>query len=182
MTILPEIEILRTGSFVGMGGHSVEIGATELAEIAGGYDNRAHSAPVVIGHPETNGPAYGVVAALRIVGDRLRATVDRIDPGFRDLVRAGRYTKISASLFKPSSPGNPKPGRWHLRHVGFLGAMAPAVKGLQAVALAERQRVPVDDPIALAELAMAHADCLAAVGIHLTAAEAVRSVLQESTP
>ena len=48
-------------------------------------------------------------------------------------MRAGRYKKLSASLYSPSSPANPRPGTWYLRHVGFLGAQPPAIKGLAPV-------------------------------------------------
>lgn len=49
------------------------------------------------------------------------------------MVRAGRYKKLSASLYAPDSPANPSPGAWYLRHVGFLGAQPPAIKGLAPV-------------------------------------------------
>ncbi|OIO04834.1 MAG: hypothetical protein AUJ49_02085, partial [Desulfovibrionaceae bacterium CG1_02_65_16] len=47
-----------------------------------------------------------------------------------------RFKKISASFYLPDSPANPAPGVFYLRHVGFLGAAAPAVKGLKPVAFA----------------------------------------------
>lgn len=59
------------------------------------------------------------------------ADFEDIDPAFSDLVKAKRYRKISASFFKPDAPNNPNMGRWSPKHVGFLGAAAPAVKGLK---------------------------------------------------
>lgn len=174
MTLTPEVEILRTGSFVGVGGDPVVIGAADLADIAASYDPALDQAPIVIGHPQMNGPAHGWVRALRIVGDRLRATIERLDPGFRDLVRAGRYAKISASLYRPGTPGSPRPGHWYLRHVGFLGAHPPAVKGLAPAMLAEGVSAISIDPVALAAQANAYAERMAAIGINITAAEAVR--------
>ena len=53
------------------------------------------------------------------------------------MVAAGRFKKRSASFYTPDSPNNPKPGVYYLRHVGFLGAQPPAVKGLKEVAFAE---------------------------------------------
>lgn len=178
MTSEPEVEILRTGSFVGVGGVPVVIGTTELADIAASYDATRDPAPIVIGHPSANGPAYGWVSALRIVGDRLRATIGRLDPGFRDVVRAGRYAKISASLYRPGTTESPRPGRWYLRHVGFLGAHPPAVKGLAPAMLAEGVSATPIDPVALAGLANAYADRMAAAGMKITAAEAVRRVIK----
>ena len=40
---------------------------------------------------------------------------------------------MSISLFLPKSSANPKPGKLYLKHVGFLGAAAPAVPGLKPV-------------------------------------------------
>lgn len=47
------------------------------------------------------------------------------------MVSAGRFKKRSASFYRPDSTANPVPGVYYLRHVGFLGAQAPAVKGLK---------------------------------------------------
>ena len=40
------------------------------------------------------------------------------------------FKKRSASFYPPGHPANPTPDRPYLRHVGFLGAQPPAVKGL----------------------------------------------------
>ena len=53
------------------------------------------------------------------------------------MVAAGAFKKISASFYSPSSPQNPVPGVYYLRHVGFLGAQPPAVKGLRNPAFAD---------------------------------------------
>ncbi|WP_372090306.1 hypothetical protein P7L79_12800 [Tistrella mobilis] len=109
----------------------------DLAEIAGAYDPLIHRAPIVIGHPATDDPAWGWVKSLRVVGDRLVAVVEGVDPAFAEAVMAGRYATRSVRLYRPDAASNPTPGRWHLRHVGFLGAEVPAVKGLRPVEFSE---------------------------------------------
>ena len=52
------------------------------------------------------------------------------------MVKAGLYKRVSISAFPPQSAANRKPGRWDLKHVGFLGATAPAVPGLKPVRFA----------------------------------------------
>ena len=42
---------------------------------------------------------------------------------------------------RPNSTNNPVPGVYYLRHVGFLGAQPPAVKGLKDVAFAEEDDI-----------------------------------------
>ena len=111
--------------------------ADELAAMAAAYDPARFAAPLVVGHPQDNTPAYGWVARLVAEGDDLFAEVDAIDPLLADAIRVGMYRKISASLYLPESPANPVPGVLYLRHVGLLGGAAPAVKGLSPVTLSE---------------------------------------------
>lgn len=130
------IEIFRAGRHVAMDGKTYEFSRADIAAIAASYDPAASEAPIVVGHPELHAPAYGWVRGLEAQGDVLVAKVDQVDPAFAELVNAGRFKKVSASLFAAGSPGNPKPDGYYLRHVGFLGATAPAVKGLRDASFA----------------------------------------------
>lgn len=130
------IEVFRTGSFVDMSGNRQDIGEGTLREIAEGYDRDLAPAPVVLGHPETDTPAFGWVESLFVQGGILKATLEETAAEFADMVKAGRYKRVSISMFLPKSPPNPKPGSFYLKHVGFLGAMAPAVPGLKPVKFA----------------------------------------------
>lgn len=136
-----EIELFRPGTFTAMTGQRMNFTSETLKKIADGYDPAVYDAPVVVGHPETNAPAYGWVKGLRMDGDRLKATVHNIDPAFAELVKAGKYRKVSASFYMPDHTNNPTPGKLSLRHVGFLGAQPPAVKGLKPVQFAEGDRL-----------------------------------------
>ncbi|RWR29193.1 peptidase [Sinirhodobacter populi] len=130
------IEIFRAGSFADMTGTTQTIRPENLTEIAGNYDPENHPAPVVIGHPETDAPAFGWVDQLYVEGDVLKAMIKDAAPEFVDMVKAGRYKRVSISLFLPASTANPMPGELYIRHVGFLGAQAPAVPGLKPVKFA----------------------------------------------
>lgn len=68
---------------------------------------------------------------------KLYANFAQVDDDFADLVRKGRYKKVSASFYPPKHPSNPNPNGFYLRHVGFLGAHPPAVKGLAAINFAD---------------------------------------------
>ncbi|WP_368565500.1 hypothetical protein [Pseudoxanthomonas sp. UTMC 1351] len=127
----PPIEILRVGRFVDMHGREHAFTAADLADIAQAYDPAVGQAPLVIGHPETNGPAHGWVQSLRVEGDRLVAVPDQVEAKFAEAVNAGRYKKRSASFYPKNAKNNPTPGKTYLRHVGFLGAAVPAVTGLR---------------------------------------------------
>ncbi len=119
------IEIFRTGKHTDSNGRSGEFPPERLAEIASTYNSRILEeptmlAPVVKGHPKDNAPAYGWVKRLARRGNRLVAFVEDIAADFADEVRQGKYKKISISLYPDMM----------LRHIGFLGAATPAVKGL----------------------------------------------------
>lgn len=86
-----------------------------------------HEPPLVIGHPKDDAPAYGWVADLKKIGNTLFAKFKDVSPGFANAVRAGFFKKRS-SAFYPD-------GR--LKHVAFLGAAPPAVKGLPDLAFRE---------------------------------------------
>ncbi|WP_114922250.1 2-oxoacid:acceptor oxidoreductase [Neisseria elongata] len=130
-------EIFRAGTRTDANGNTVTITEADLAAAAQAYDPKVHEAPIVVGHPKADAPAYGWVKSLGVQNGVLTADFDQVDEGFADLVKAGRYKKVSASFYPPISPNNPKPGIWTLRHVGFLGAQPPAVKGLSAISFAE---------------------------------------------
>lgn len=119
-----------------MQGGVLEFAASDLAATAAAYDPARHEAPIVVGHPALNAPAYGWVGALSAEGDDLVAAPRQVDADFAAMVKAGRFKKISASFFSPNARDNPSPGVWSLRHVGFLGAAPPAVQGLREVAFA----------------------------------------------
>jgi len=113
------------------------ISAPEVADAAAAYDPAVFRAPLVIGHPESNGPLYGSVSRLQAFSGNLFAAVERVADTLKTAVSAGRYKKISSSFFGPDHPDNPRPGRWYLRHIGFLGAGIPAVKGLNPASLSD---------------------------------------------
>lgn len=122
-----------------MSGAVVNLSEADLAACAKAYDPALHEAPLVIGHPKHDAPAYGWVQSLDADKAGLNASPKQVDVQFAELVDKGSFKKISASFYTPDAPNNPVPGVYYLRHVGFLGAQPPAVKGLREVAFAEQE-------------------------------------------
>jgi hypothetical protein len=91
-----------------------------------------------VGHPDADAPAFGWVDSFEYdtKAERLFASLHEIEPAFAELVKAGRYKKVSMAFFSPGQGHNPTPGTWYPKHVGFLGAAAPAVSGLKNAAFA----------------------------------------------
>lgn len=100
-----------------------------------------HEAPIYVGHvsdyPDSRAPSYGWIGKVFRAGDHLKVVASEFADELKDMIRKGMYKKVSAAFYKPDTPGNPTPGKWHLHHLAFLGAVPPAVKGLEAVQLSE---------------------------------------------
>lgn len=131
------LHIFKPGSHVAMSGDSFNFSESDIAATVRAYDPALHEAPLVFGHPKHDAPAGGWVKSLASCSDGLEAVPHEVDPAFAELLASKRYKKISASFYHPDSPNNPAPGVYYLRHVGFLGAQPPAVKGLRPIELAD---------------------------------------------
>lgn len=139
---LAPTEVFRAGTYTDSRGQQVTITVADLAAAVAAYDAEHNPAPAVIGHPTLDAPAYGWLRGLELRGDTLVATeFGDVDPDFAGQVKAGRYRKRSMSFHAPGSTANPKPGIWYPKHVGWLGAAAPAVPGLRDVALADGEEI-----------------------------------------
>ena len=131
---LHAVEIFRAGTRVTADGRALEFGRADLDEIVESFAAaNPDGVPLVIGHPQTHDEAHGWVSKLWRDGDSLYCDCADVSAALRDKIAARRLPNRSASFFPPRHPHNPTPGRWHLRHVGFLGAVAPAVSGLAPV-------------------------------------------------
>jgi hypothetical protein len=130
------IHIFRAGTHRAMNGQELTFTEADIAAMAAAYDPKLHEAPGCVGHPQHDAPAYCWAEKLIAEKDGLWAEIGQVDPAFAEMVDAGRFKKISAAFYPPTDPANPDPGKYYLRHIGFLGAQPPAVKGLRAVAFA----------------------------------------------
>lgn len=122
--LLEGVEIMRTGTHQASSGMKLTFSVADLQALAAAYDPSFHEAPVTVGHPKDNKPSYGWVRSLSVSGNKLLATLDCV-PQFVEALRQGLFRKRSASIY-PDLDGKGQ----YLRHVGFLGAMPPAVKAL----------------------------------------------------
>ena len=104
------IQIFRRGCHQSSNGDFRCFSDGELSSTARAYNPARYRAPVVIGHPASDGPALGYVKALSYREGFLEAVPGQLEPGFVAKVRAGRYRKVSAAFFSPDHPDNPTPG------------------------------------------------------------------------
>ena len=130
---MTRIAIFRPGK------HAPGVTAADAQRAAETYNPAVQEAPVVIGHPATNKPAWGWVKRLEFdkAKNTLFATLKDLDKRFVDAVRKRRFPKMSASFYRAGAPGNPAPAGISFRHLGFTGAAIPAVPGLPEVNFAD---------------------------------------------
>jgi hypothetical protein len=118
-----KFEIFKVGTHTSDKGITKDYSLDDLNFIAQSYNPQEDEAPIVVGHPIDNSPAYGWVSSLEVTEDgKLVADApdEKLHPDFLSAVQEGRYKKRSISLTPEGK----------LRHIGFLGGAAPAVKGL----------------------------------------------------
>lgn len=120
------VEVFSAGRHTDSAGRTKEFTTGDLDRIAHGYDPATHEAPAVVGHPRDNAPAFGWVEGVKREGEKLLAKFKQVVPEFEEMVKSGLFKKRSISLYPDGT----------LRHVGWLGAQPPAVKGLKDVGFA----------------------------------------------
>jgi hypothetical protein len=138
------LQIFKAGTHTAMNGVALSFTEADLKATAAAYDPAKHEAPLVVGHPQHDTPAYGWVGSLAFAGGALEATPVQVNADFSEQVAQGAYKKMSASFYAPDSPNNPVPNVYYLRHIGFLGAQPPAIKGLRSPSFAEGEKGVVD--------------------------------------
>lgn len=131
------IDIFRSGNHTDSQGRAFSFTDADLEAIATQYDPALHEAPIVVGHPKQDAPAYGWIKSVSFQDGHLVAEPQNIEPQFAELVKRRRFSKVSSSFYPPNHPNNPTPGKYYLKHVGFLGATPPAVKGLKSIEFSE---------------------------------------------
>ncbi len=117
------VEIFRGGQQTDSNGRAHD-GNALISRAVSTFNAARHEPPLVVGHPKDNAPAFGWVEKLKTASKAgttvLLGKFKQVVPEFAALAKQGLYKKRSASFYPD--------GR--LRHVGFLGAAPPAVKGL----------------------------------------------------
>lgn len=118
------IEIFKGGTQTDSAGRKHD-GDEVINKIISTFKPSDHEPPIVIGHSKNDAPAYGWVEDLKTEIKNgvkiLSAKFKQVIPAFQDMVKKGLFKKRSISVYPDGS----------LRHVAFLGATPPAVKGLE---------------------------------------------------
>lgn len=133
------LQIFKAGKQTDNRNVTREYTVEQLHEIADSYDFKKHRAPILTGHNE-NQPNKGLIASLKVIGDKLFAIPRNVLAEFKESVNREEWAGLSPRLYHPDDPSNPVPGKWGLRHLAFL--QIPSVKGMDLPTLAEYSEHP----------------------------------------
>ncbi len=125
------IQFFKSGKHTAMSGTDFSFSEAELQACVAAYNPSVHEAPIVVGHPKLDDPAFGWVKSISFADGYLSAEPTQVNPQFAEMVKAGSFKKVSAAFYAPDAKNNPVPGVFYLRHIGFLGAKPPAIPGLR---------------------------------------------------
>lgn len=120
------IDLFKSGTQTDSKGRTQDFTNDDLDSIISNH-SAENPAPIVIGHPKDHAPAFGWTFALRRQGNVLQGKFKDVVKEFEDACVERRYRKRSISIEPDGSGG------YKLNHVGFLGAVAPAVSGLKDI-------------------------------------------------
>src|SRR5690606_26321634 len=94
------IPFFRAGKHLDSQGRPVDFTEADLDAAIAGYDPALHRAPLVIGHPKGNGPAYGWVRSIgRNSKGEAAAVPEQLHNDFAEGVAAGTWYPRSASWY-----------------------------------------------------------------------------------
>ncbi|MFP3352274.1 hypothetical protein R0K04_12725 [Pseudoalteromonas sp. SIMBA_153] len=114
-------EVFRAGTQTDSKGVEHTFSDADLNSVVANF--KPKSAPLVIGHPKMDDPAWGWASELKAEGGSLFAKAEDVCAEFAQAVQSKRYPNRSVRLEKTDNG-------YKLAHIGYLGGKPPAVDGL----------------------------------------------------
>lgn len=128
MRLYKNVHVLRPGSFTDANGKRVDITNEFMEALIASYAESGHRAPVTLGHPKDNEPAYGWVKQCSLADKGMYCDMEVTDE-LAEIIEKKMFAERSVSFYDSTPPV--------LRHIGFLGAVPPAIKGLEPLHFSE---------------------------------------------
>ena len=120
------IELIPVGTHVDSKGTKVTFTDADFAQAIANTDVSTDAVPIVIGHPKETSPAYGWGKDFKVENGRMYGLFRDVNTDFAEAVEKKSYPNRSISL------GRNDKGLY-IKHVGFLGGAAPAIKGMAEI-------------------------------------------------
>ncbi|AXV65269.1 hypothetical protein D0907_08300 [Pseudoalteromonas lipolytica] len=114
-------EVFKAGTQTDSKGKTQTFSNADLNSVVANFTPK--TAPLVIGHPKMDSPAWGWASELKAEDGVLYAKADEVSSEFAQAVEDKRYPNRSVRLEKVENG-------YKLAHIGYLGGKPPAVEGL----------------------------------------------------
>lgn len=135
----PWIEAFKTGKVIDMNGGEHNYSEADLQDLNEGIQKQlagGYKPPLVKGHPKLDEPRFASVIDSKIENGVVKLKIDEVNPDFAEEVKKGGWKYVSAAVYSNLKKG--------LRHIGALGAIGPAMKGMQELCFGEGQFADID--------------------------------------
>lgn len=126
------VEAFKTGKVTDMQGVEHDFSESDLADLNEGIQTQlknGYQPPMVKGHPKLDDPRVASIVDSKVEGNVLKVKLDDVNSDFAEEVKAGGFKYLSSAVY-----GDLKKG---LRHLGALGAIGPAMKGMMPLCFGE---------------------------------------------
>lgn len=128
----PWVEAFRTGPVVDMAGNTHDFSESDLNDLNEGIHGQleaGYQPPLVKGHPKLDDPRVASIVDSKVEDSVLKVKLDDVNPDFAEEVKKGGFKYLSAAIYSNLKKG--------LRHLGALGAVGPAMKGMAPLCFGE---------------------------------------------
>ena len=113
-------------------GEPMSFARSDALDLVASYDFAADPAPIIIGTPKMDDPAFGWVSGLSIAAGKIVATIENLSSKLAEAIREGAFKGVSMDAYPPTHPHNPKPGRWYLKHISYRDG--PSIESIRGIA------------------------------------------------
>ena len=128
----PWVEAFKVGKVTDMAGVEHDFSEADLEDLNEGIHEQlkaGYQPPMVKGHPKVDDPRVGSIVDSKVEDGVLKVKLDDVSNDFAEEVKKGGFKYLSASVYSNLKKG--------LRHLGALGAHAPAMKGMAPLCFGE---------------------------------------------
>ena len=128
----PWVEAFKVGKVTDMAGKEHDFSEADLEDLNEGIHEQlkaGYQPPLVKGHPKVDDPRVGSIVDSKVEDNVLKVKLDDVSNDFAEEVKKGGFKYLSASVYSNLKKG--------LRHLGALGAHAPAMKGMAPLCFGE---------------------------------------------
>ena len=145
----PWVEAFKVGKVTDMAGKEHNFSEADLEDLNEGIHEQlkaGYQPPLVKGHPKVDDPRVGSIVDSKVEDNVLKVKLDDVNNDFAEEVKKGGFKYLSASVYRNLKKG--------LRHLGALGAHAPAMKGMAPLCFGEGMFAEADKGVTEQDVCM----------------------------